>query len=175
MILPPTLLKLGTESIENREWLESLPATVRKLQTRWNLQIDRPYFEHLSCSYVAPCTMQDTQRAILKIGLPHEEALHEIEGLQVLNGSPTVHLLDFDKETNSMLLEPCFPGTHLKTTPPSVQDEVVSKMLLDVEYNFVIFVSYETTNIPQPNPKGFLHLCFLCFAAHFLEPIWCSK
>lgn len=124
MNLPSTLLKL-----ENQNWLNSLPNILQKLQVKWNLQIGNPYTEHVSCSYVAPCMVNESKKAVLKIGLPHEEALHEIEGLQILNGNPTAHLLEFDKASNSMLLEQCVPGTHLNTQVQSVQDQVICEML----------------------------------------------
>ena len=124
MNLPPPLLKL-----ENKNWLNSLPNILQKLQVKWNLQIGNPYTEHVSCSYVAPCIVNGTEKAVLKIGMPHEEALHEMEGLQVLKGNPTVQLLVFDRASNSMLLEQCVPGTHLNTQTQSVQDQVICEML----------------------------------------------
>ena len=129
MTLPPSLQKLANQSAQNQNWVNSLPNILQKLQVKWNLQIGNPYTEHVSCSYVAPCIVNGTEKAVLKIGMPHEEALHEIEGLQVLKGNPTVQLLAFDKASNSMLLEQCVPGTHLKTQKQSVQDQLICEML----------------------------------------------
>lgn len=125
-------MKLGNDSTENRAWLESLPSIVKKVKEEWKLEIGNPFLENATCSYVAPCVVDEKEQAVLKIGLPHEEALHEIDGLRLLNGNPTVHLLNFDKETNSMLLEQCFPGTQLNIVPETIQDEIISELLTEI-------------------------------------------
>lgn len=132
MFIPEFLMKIGNDSAGNRAWLVSLPSIVKKAKEEWKLEIGNPYLENATCSYVAPCVVKGKQRAVLKIGLPHEEALHEIDGLRLLNGNPTVHLLNFDKETNAMLLEQCLPGTQLSTVPESAQDEIISQLLTEI-------------------------------------------
>ena len=49
--------------------------------------------------------------AVLKLGMPHMEAEHEIDGLRFWDGDPTVRLLEADRGPNAMLLERCEPGT----------------------------------------------------------------
>ncbi len=132
MILSPHLKKLATTSPKNHQWVTSLPSTLKKLKTAWHLEIGNLYLENVTCSYVAPCTIKGKHPAVLKIGLPHEEALHEIEGLQLLSGHPTVQLLQFDKATNTMLLEKCIPGTSLKTEPEFTQDEIICELLAEI-------------------------------------------
>ena len=132
MFIPDFLLKLADNSPEGRVWLESLPQLVKQLTKDWNLKLGHPFLENVSCSYVAPCLVNGTEEAVLKIGWPHEEALHEIEGLKLLNGEPTAQLLNFDKETNSMLLERCLPGTHLKAMPALAQDEIICQLLTKI-------------------------------------------
>ena len=132
MIIPPYIIKIATTSPKNHQWVTSLPSTLKKLKNEWHLEIGNPYLENVTCSYVAPCTIKGKHPAVLKIGLPHEEALHEIEGLQLLNGLPTVQLLQFDKTTNAMLLEKCVPGTSLKTEPAFFQDEIIGELLAEI-------------------------------------------
>ena len=129
MLLPDYLLKLGNESQANREWLASLPAVLKRATEQWGLVVGDLYFENVSCSYVAKCIVEGEREAVLKIGLPHEEALHEIDGLIALSGNPTVEVLDFDRKTNSMLLERCVPGYPLKSLTEEKQDEVICKLL----------------------------------------------
>jgi len=129
MYIPDYLTKLGNKHPEHLPWLDSLPKIILKVSRDWNLTLDKPFLEHATCSYVAPCLTGEGKQAVLKIGLPHEEALHEIEGLQVLKGTPTVRLLNFDKVSNAMLLERCIPGVHLASFPERRQDEVICGLL----------------------------------------------
>jgi streptomycin 6-kinase len=66
---------------------------------------------------------------VLKLGLPHMEAEHELDGLLFWAGDPTVFVLEADMELNAMLLERCVPGTTLRTHPEHEQDLVIAKLL----------------------------------------------
>lgn len=129
MKLPDYLLRIGNESESNSVWIKSLTFTIRKIEKEWKLKLGTPYLENVSCSFVATCLVDNKYKAILKIGLPHEESIHEIDGLLLLNGNPTVKILRFDRSTNSMLLERCDPGTHLNLHPESYQDKILCKLL----------------------------------------------
>jgi streptomycin 6-kinase len=67
--------------------------------------------------------------AILKLGMPHMEGKHEIEGLRFWNGDPTVRLLEADDDLGAMLLERCEPGTVLRALPEPEQDVVIVGLL----------------------------------------------
>lgn len=67
---------------ERAAWLARLPDTIRTLATRWSLKLGAPFEgPHVSASWVAPATCADNSSAILKLGLPHFEADHELDGL----------------------------------------------------------------------------------------------
>src|SRR5207245_3415573 len=83
--------------LERTAWLDSLPDTLRRLERRWEVTLHAPFdSEEVSCSYVAPVVCADGTPAILKIGMPHMEGLHEIHGLRFWDGNPTVRLLMAD-------------------------------------------------------------------------------
>jgi streptomycin 6-kinase len=109
-------------------WLERLPDAVRTLERRWSLTVGAP-FEDASCAWVAPVELADGSSAVLKLGMPHMEAEHEIRGLRYWDGDPTVRLLESDEELNAMLLERCEPGTALRELPESEQDLVIARLL----------------------------------------------
>src|SRR5208283_5298902 len=67
--------------------------------------------------------------AILKVGMPHMEGEHEIQGLRFWNGNPTVRLLEANNDLNAMLLERCEPGTALRALPEPEQDIVIARLL----------------------------------------------
>ncbi len=103
-------------------------AILKDLEHRWSLTLGEPY-QNASCSWVAPATLANGTPAVLKLGMPHLEAQHEIEGLRFWNGDPTVRLLDADDELNAMLLERCVPGTNLRALPEQQQDIVIAGLL----------------------------------------------
>jgi len=83
----------------------------------------------VSCAWVAPVTLADGMLAILKLGMPHMEGEHEIQGLRFWNGDPTVRLLEADPELGALLIERCEPGTALRVLPESEQDLVIAALL----------------------------------------------
>ena len=109
-------------------WLERLPDLLRDLEHRWSLRLGAP-FDDVSCAYVAAAAHADSVRAVLKIGMPHMEAEHEIQGLRFWDGDPTVRLLMADDDLGAMLLERCEPGTVLRALPEPEQDVVISGLL----------------------------------------------
>ena len=119
---------------ERQSWLAQLPEFVAQLQERWSLTIEHSFDgEEVSCAWVAAVQLKDQMAdhssAVLKIGMPHFENAHEIEGLAFWNGDPTVRLLDSDSHLGALLLERCEPGTHLQTLPEDEQDAVIAHLL----------------------------------------------
>lgn len=128
--IPTLLAKHCTKTAGRRTWLAALPATIHMLQMRWSLLVGAPYeHEYVSCSWVAPATRLDGTPAVLKVGMPHMEGEQEIEGLQFWNGQGTVRILEFDRSTNSMLLERCEPGIHLLSIAEPQQDVIITSIL----------------------------------------------
>jgi streptomycin 6-kinase len=104
------------------------PEILRDLEQRWSLKLGTPY-QSASCAWVAPVTLPNGASAVLKLGMPHMEAQHEIQGLRFWNGDPTVRLLEACDEVNAMLLERCMPGTNLRALPEPQQDIVIAGLL----------------------------------------------
>ena len=128
-IVPPKLRRDIGQSPAGDAWLQRLPGTVADLADRWSLTIESSIIEEATCSWVAICHRSDGSSAILKLGFPHMEAEHEIDGLRFWSGDPTVHLLKVDRERNAMLLECCIPGTPLRSIAEEEQDVVIAQLL----------------------------------------------
>ena len=109
-------------------WLVRLPDALRELAARWSLQLRAP-FDDGSFAWVGPVTLANGTSAVLKLGVPHMESEHEIDGLRFWRGDPTVRLLDADDDLGAMLLERCEPGTSLRTLPEPEQDVVIAGLL----------------------------------------------
>jgi streptomycin 6-kinase len=116
------------KSPDRAAWLNRLPNALRDIECRWSLTIGAPY-EDATCAWVAPVQLADGTSAVLKLGMPHMESRHEIQGLRFWDGDPMVRLLDADDELGAMLLERCVPGTPLRTLPESEQDLVIATLL----------------------------------------------
>lgn len=129
-IVPEGLAESCGRSPEGSRWLDRLPGTIRALEERWSLELDSPFHgDEVSAAWVAPARRADGTSVVLKIGLPHLEAEHEIDGLRFWDGDPTVRLLDADDALGAMLLERCDPGTHLRTLPEGEQDVILAELL----------------------------------------------
>ncbi len=97
---------------EGAAWLERLPALVDACARRWELAVGPP-FEPLSYNYVAPAVRADGRHVVLKLGVPREEIMTELEALRLYDGDGIVQLLEADFEQGVMLLERLLPGTML--------------------------------------------------------------
>jgi streptomycin 6-kinase len=128
--IPAQLAAACGEVAERSKWFRRLPDSIGELERRWSLSLGEPFEgEDVSCAWVAPATLADGRSAVLKLGMPHMEGKHEIEGLRFWNGDPTVRLLDSDDDLGAMLLERCEPGAHLRVLPEAEQDVVIGGLL----------------------------------------------
>ncbi len=128
--IPARLASSCAKSSARAGWLDELPRIVAELSNRWSLTLGPPFDgEDVSCAWVSPATMSDGSPAVLKLGMPHFEGEHEIEGLRLLDGNPTVRLIEADDELNAMLLERCTPGTSLQALPETEQDVIIAGLL----------------------------------------------
>ncbi len=128
--IPQKLAAACQDNAERLRWLNRLPEVLDGLRRRWSLNLADPFDgDEVSCAWVATATLKDHTTAVLKLGMPHMEAEHEIEGLRFWAGNPTVHLLAADDELGAMLLERCEPGTALRELPETEQDVVIASLL----------------------------------------------
>ncbi len=117
--MPRNLVRALEEDADARSirarWMAALPPIVGELARRWSLDLGRPFQPGGSASWVAPVRDAAGERLVLKVGLPHYEALHEADGLRAWDGEGAVRLHDalVIDETSALLLELCEPGTPL--------------------------------------------------------------
>jgi streptomycin 6-kinase len=130
LIIPERLAATCHGSAERCNWLERLPQVICELRARWSLSLGAPFDgSEVSCAWVAPAVRRDGSRAVLKLGMPHMEAAHELQALLFWDGDPAVRLLEGDVALNAMLLEYCEPGTVLREVPEPEQDVVIAGLL----------------------------------------------
>jgi streptomycin 6-kinase len=93
-------------------WLVELPSLLAKYAREWELE-SLPPFAGLSFNYVAPVVRADGSLAVLKVGVPEEEARTGIAFLRLCNGDGAVCLLEADDEHCALLMERAVPGIPL--------------------------------------------------------------
>ena len=119
-------------SLVRGRWMAALPLIVDELARRWSLDLGRPFQPGGSASWVAPVHNVGGERLVLKVGLPHYEALHEADGLRAWDGEGAVRLHDalVIEETSALLLEACEPGIPLSELAGAPeQDAVIADLL----------------------------------------------
>lgn len=130
LALPRRLTEACARSPEGRAWLRQLPACASELGRRWSLAFEPlPPASDATCSCVVFVRRADGAPAVLKLGLPHMEAEHELAGLLFWDGDPSVRVLAADARAGALLLERCEPGLPLSTRPESEQDDVLAGLL----------------------------------------------
>ncbi|MGZ6387830.1 MAG: aminoglycoside phosphotransferase family protein [Ktedonobacterales bacterium] len=93
-------------------WLVELPDLLAQYAREWQLEL-LPPFAPLSFNYVAPVVRADGSLAVLKVGVPEEEARTGIAFLRLCDGDGAVRLLEADAEHCALLMERAFPGIPL--------------------------------------------------------------
>ncbi len=132
--IPRTLAECAAEPDNDkwRGWITRLPAFVAELTERWSLTLGAPYEPGGMCSWVAPARDNSGNELVLKMGIRHYEAEHEIDGLRFWDGDGAVRLHNSytTDDTCVLLLERCVPGNSLKQgLPEEAQDEVIAGLL----------------------------------------------
>ena len=94
-------------------FLTSLPESVEEASTKWGLTNVQPV-STLSYNFVAFAERGD-EKVVLKMGVPNDEMLSEMEALRLFNGEGACKLLALDEENYWMLLEKLNPGEMLVT------------------------------------------------------------
>src|SRR5438045_89131 len=88
LAVPARLAANCGKTREQAAWLERLPSTVRELERRWSLSLGAPFdCDEVSCAWVAPAKRADGTAAVRKLGMPHMEGEHEIQGLRFWDGN----------------------------------------------------------------------------------------
>lgn len=115
MNLPPEFISniQNTFREKGSAFLEALPDSIAEASAKWGLTDVQPV-PTLSYNFVAFANW-DNNKVVLKMGVPNNEMLSEMEALKLFNGEGACRLLDYDEERYWMLLERLTPGVMLST------------------------------------------------------------
>lgn len=117
MVPVPDSFKLRMRALygaRGDDWLAQLPARLQRYCHRWSLTLEAP-FPSLSYNYVIRARRVHGQDVVLKLGVPNDELLAEIEALHHYGGRGCVRVLAAEPEDGALLLERLSPGLMLVT------------------------------------------------------------
>jgi streptomycin 6-kinase len=77
---------------QGESWLQDISNLIHYCEQKWSMKMKEPY--SLSINYVAPATMEDSSEVVVKICIPGEGYLDELEALQLFAGQGMVSLID---------------------------------------------------------------------------------
>ncbi|MDE5411772.1 aminoglycoside phosphotransferase family protein [Alkalihalobacterium chitinilyticum] len=120
-------------------WLNKLPDLIRYCEQKWSLRIEEPY--SLSINYVAPAKKVNGQEVVVKLCLPGDDFLAELEALQLFQDRGIVQLLAFDQEQGILILEKILPGQELADV---TDDEAACLIAADLFKNLMTEVPKKT-------------------------------
>jgi streptomycin 6-kinase len=114
---------------KGQEWLENLPKLTSYCEERWKLKVQDPF--ELSYNFVAAAVFADGSEIALKLSVPSQDFLYELEALKLFkhHKRKMVQLLDYDEEKGIILLERLKPGQMLSTID---DDEVATRIAANV-------------------------------------------
>ncbi|WP_026421144.1 aminoglycoside phosphotransferase family protein [Actinokineospora inagensis] len=127
--VPPRLRAYyAKHSPEHLPWLTDLPTLATTALDRWNLHPDGPP-RHGMVAIVIPVHRPDGTPAALKLQPRDHENDGEAPALRHWHGDGTVHLLDHDEPTGTLLLERLNPDRPLSTLPTDQALPVIAQLL----------------------------------------------
>ena len=120
MKLPQEFIKTIKSVFEEdgKQFIKDLPSLIDEASQRWGLSEIYPV-SNLSFNFVAFATsplaplLKGEENVVLKIGVPHEELIGEINALKLYDGDGACKLLEVDEEKGMLLLERLAPGKML--------------------------------------------------------------
>lgn len=113
--------------------LQELPKIIQYCEQKWSMKMQEPY--SLSVNYVAPAKIEDGPEVVVKICIPGEGFLDEIEALILFGEKGIVQLFDSDQEKGIIILEKLSPG---HTLAEVLDDEEACQIAAEVVKNLSI-------------------------------------
>ena len=113
MQLPDSFIRTIRTAFEKdgETFLAALPSLIEETSQRWGLR-DVQAVPNLSYNFVA-FAKQGKHEVILKLGVPNDEIVSEMNTLKLFNGEGACRLLDCDEAKGFLLIERLYPGQML--------------------------------------------------------------
>ncbi|KQX64900.1 MULTISPECIES: aminoglycoside phosphotransferase family protein [unclassified Paenibacillus] len=93
------------------EWLRNFDKLICDCEKRWQIKMMSPF--DLSFNFVAPAIREDGTEVVIKLVVPGDEFVSEVETLKLYNGNGIVKIIDVDIAKGILILERLIPGQTL--------------------------------------------------------------
>lgn len=158
--LPEQVRAMARRGPRWADWVASLPSIVERLSANWRLRPDGTGLCG-QCSVVLPMRNSDGAAAMLKIGFPDEDSVHEHLALRRWGGLGAVRLLAADPHSRALLLER-LEARDLSELPEAAALEVVAGLYRQLQVpalaslrtlsSFIDGQTSELANLPREAP-----------------------
>lgn len=123
---------------KGEEWLKHFKTLYQYCEKRWSMRILAPY--QLSFNFAAPAILSNGKKVVIKLVVPSDDFLHEVEALRLFNGNGIARLIDYDMNKGIIILECLTPGEKLSSikndeAATTIICEVMKKLWLPVPDN----------------------------------------
>ncbi len=92
-------------------WLRDFDRLIYDCEKRWQMKILPPF--DLSFNFVAPAIRKDGTEVVVKLVIPGDEFVSEVDALTLFNGNGIVKIIDVDIAKGILILERLIPGKTL--------------------------------------------------------------
>lgn len=121
-----TIRDIHKEKGEN--WLANFEHLITDCEKRWKMNIMQPF--ELSYNFVAPATLEDGTKIVIKLTVPNEEFYSEVAAIKEYNGKGMVALIDCNLEKGVLILEQLIPGDTLATIENEEEAVVIASNIM---------------------------------------------
>lgn len=106
-------------------WISNLPKIIDTLAIKWELSSIEPV-TNMTWNYVAKANSKLHGAVCIKSSIDKKLIADEIKALKHFSGPNVVKILDYDKESNALLLQQAIPGKSLKNIYPNNEKLVIA-------------------------------------------------
>lgn len=119
-------------------WLRDFDRLIYDCEERWQMKMMSPF--DLSFNYVAPAKRKDGTEVVVKLVIPGDEFVSEVDALKLFNGNGIINIIDVDIEKGILILERLIPGKTLallenEEEAAHIASQVMKKLWMPVPSN----------------------------------------
>ncbi|WP_261305617.1 aminoglycoside phosphotransferase family protein [Paenibacillus andongensis] len=143
-------------------WLRDFDRLIYDCEERWQMKMMSPF--DLSFNYVAAAKRKDGTEVVVKLVIPGDEFVSEVDALKLFNGNGIVKIIDVDIAKGILILERLIPGQTLASLENEeeaahIASQVMRKLWMPVHSNSssiptTLHMEEKLINIYKRNTEG---------------------
>ncbi|NOU71024.1 hypothetical protein GC098_06190 [Paenibacillus sp. LMG 31458] len=148
--------------VKAEEWLRDFDMLIYDCEKRWQMKMMPPF--DLSFNFVAPAVRKDGTEVVVKLVIPGDEFVSEVDALTLFNGNGIVKIIDVDIAKGILILERLIPGQTLASLENEeeaahIASQVMKKLWIPAPSNLssiptTRYMEEKLINIYKRNTEG---------------------